>query len=360
MPRCLANRRIGRPLTRVRSLWHQLSETLEAIFAHEAADAATLSALYARVVAPSAERLAPLRVAQCAARSAAAEPLADDDAMADDEEEQDEKEDADAGEARLRAALAALGAREARRGEAVREHEARAVLLAALGARRVQRGRLRAAARALSGAERALGAVAGGERGVVAAVARAQAALQRAKAASKPFYDAVLRYLAHTPLERVPAAEQRQLALGMALAALAGDDIYNFGALLGHPLFDAQLRDSWLGQLLAAVNVGDIDAYERLLTAHKAVVAQHAVLVDNAQTLREKVSILALMTLALGRSSRERSLSFAEIAAATHLQEHEVELLLMKALALGLVRGSIDEVDQVRRRRRRRRRRQRD
>merc|ERR1712146_409311 len=78
---------------------------------------------------------------------------------------------------------------------------------------------------------------------------------------------------------------------------------------------------------------------------HQAEVAKEAALADG-QTLREKVSILALMTLALGRPARAGPLPFTEIANAARLEVSEVELLLMKALALGLIRGSIDQVDQ--------------
>lgn len=46
------------------------------------------------------------------------------------------------------------------------------------------------------------------------------------------------------------------------------------------------------------------------------------------------------------RPATNRQLSFAEIAQETRLPETEVELLVMKALSLGLVKGSIDQVQQ--------------
>lgn len=45
------------------------------------------------------------------------------------------------------------------------------------------------------------------------------------------------------------------------------------------------------------------------------------------------------------RPGNQRVLSFREIATETDLPENQVELLVMKALSLGLVKGSIDEVD---------------
>lgn len=44
------------------------------------------------------------------------------------------------------------------------------------------------------------------------------------------------------------------------------------------------------------------------------------------------------------RPSDQRSIAFEEIASETKLPLKEVEILIMKALAQGLVRGAIDEV----------------
>lgn len=45
------------------------------------------------------------------------------------------------------------------------------------------------------------------------------------------------------------------------------------------------------------------------------------------------------------RPATSRNLSFKEIAATTGVSEQEVELLVMKALAQGLLKGTIDQVD---------------
>lgn len=44
------------------------------------------------------------------------------------------------------------------------------------------------------------------------------------------------------------------------------------------------------------------------------------------------------------RPSHDRQLSFAEIAKETKLPVNEIELLVMKALSQGLVKGAIDQV----------------
>lgn len=44
------------------------------------------------------------------------------------------------------------------------------------------------------------------------------------------------------------------------------------------------------------------------------------------------------------RPSHDRQLTFAEIAKETKLPVNEIELLVMKALSQGLVKGAIDQV----------------
>lgn len=51
-----------------------------------------------------------------------------------------------------------------------------------------------------------------------------------------------------------------------------------------------------------------------------------------------------LFQMTFKRPSHNRQLTFAEIARETKLPINEIELLVMKALAQGLVKGAIDQV----------------
>jgi len=69
-------------------------------------------------------------------------------------------------------------------------------------------------------------------------------------------------------------------------------------------------------------------------------------LINNEQLLREKIHLSALLALIFSRPPHSRTLEFDLIARETRLPVDEVEYLVMKALALGLIRGTIDQVDQ--------------
>jgi 26S proteasome regulatory subunit N9 len=63
--------------------------------------------------------------------------------------------------------------------------------------------------------------------------------------------------------------------------------------------------------------------------------------------LQQKIHLAALLSLIFSRPPHSRTLSFDLIARETRLRIEEVEFLIMKALALGLIRGTVDQVEQI-------------
>lgn len=163
------------------------------------------------------------------------------------------------------------------------------------------------------------------------------------------FYNNALKYLAYVQLETIPRNQQLELAFDLGIAALIGDSIYNFGELLGHDIL-ASLQGSpveWLVHLLRVFNAGDIVGYENLVNKYKHDLSQQPALTANQNLLTQKISILALMELAFKRPSDQRTIPFKDVAVASKLPINEVEHLIMKALSLKLVRGTIDELEKT-------------
>ncbi|RWS20543.1 26S proteasome non-ATPase regulatory subunit 13-like protein [Leptotrombidium deliense] len=154
------------------------------------------------------------------------------------------------------------------------------------------------------------------------------------------YYRNALRYLGCTDLSKIPNEELQKRAFALALAALLGDKIFNFGELLQHEIIKHLEKEKWLVDLLNAFNFGDLEAYERL----RPLWTQQADLKRSERNLTQKICLLCLMEMAF--KSTNGVLSFTEIAEKTKLNVNEVEFLVMKALSLGLVKGSIDEVEQ--------------
>lgn len=168
----------------------------------------------------------------------------------------------------------------------------------------------------------------------------------KSKAEYADYYRNFLLFLACINVEtEMSAAEQVECAHDLGISALLGDTIYHFGELLLHPIL-ASLKgtqNEWISELLFAFNAGDIGRFESLLPR----LAQEPILETNVAFLRQKICLMALIENVFRRSTDDRTLSFETIAKETHIPVDEVEHLVMKALCLQLIRGNIDEAEQL-------------
>ncbi|KAI3853665.1 hypothetical protein MKW98_025182 [Papaver atlanticum] len=161
------------------------------------------------------------------------------------------------------------------------------------------------------------------------------------------FYNSGLLYLAYTPVESLSETFKLDLAFDLSLAALLGDNIYNFGELLAHPIIKSLLgtKVEWLYYLLQAFNSGDLVRYQELCAVHKAALNAQPALVQNEKKLLEKINILCLMEIIFSRPAEDRTIPLSIIAERTKLSVEDVELLLMKSLSVHLIEGIIDQVE---------------
>jgi len=154
------------------------------------------------------------------------------------------------------------------------------------------------------------------------------------------YYRDSLRYLGCLDYEKESEEELYSKAFTLALAALLGETIFNFGELLQHPIINhLRKKDDWLIELLESFNSGNLKRFGDLRDkwAAQPDLASHEI------QLRQKISLLCLMEMTF--KSSNGVLTFDEISKQTYLSLNEVEYLVMKALSLNLVKGEIDEVE---------------
>lgn len=146
-------------------------------------------------------------------------------------------------------------------------------------------------------------------------------------------------------IEDLTEEERLARAYDLSVAALVSDSIYNFGELLLHPILDSltETPHAWLRDLLFAFNRGDLTAYDVLA----GNITKNRLLEHHRIFLYQKISLAALTEMVFHRPPHDRSLTFATISAETKVKPDEIEHLIMKALSLGLLKGSIDQVAQV-------------
>ncbi|KAH6886484.1 hypothetical protein B0T10DRAFT_516603 [Thelonectria olida] len=159
------------------------------------------------------------------------------------------------------------------------------------------------------------------------------------------YYRTALLYLACIDLSALSPEERHKRAYHLSLAALVSTSIYNFGELLLHPILDVLVKSkhSWLRDLLFAFNRGDLAAFD-VLSDH---IESNGLLDSNSVHLRQKIYLSALTEAVFRRPPHDRTMTFSTIAQETKVQPNHIEHLIMKALSLGLIRGTIDQVDEV-------------
>ncbi|XP_010943449.1 26S proteasome non-ATPase regulatory subunit 13 homolog B [Elaeis guineensis] len=161
------------------------------------------------------------------------------------------------------------------------------------------------------------------------------------------FYKNALLYLAYTSVESLSESFKLDLAFDLSLSALLGDNIYNFGELLAHPVINCLIgtKVEWLYYILQAFNTGNLALYRELCHVHGASLNAQPALVVNQKKLLEKINILCLMEIIFSRPSEDRTIPLSIIAEQTRLSIKDVEYLLMKSLSVHLIEGIIDQVE---------------
>ncbi|EKG12080.1 hypothetical protein MPH_10791 [Macrophomina phaseolina MS6] len=159
------------------------------------------------------------------------------------------------------------------------------------------------------------------------------------------YYKNALLFLACVDISELPREETMQRAYDLSIAALVSDSIYNFGELLLHPILDSLTNTphAWLRDLLFAFNRGDLAAYDVL----SGNISKNNLLKEHQQFLYQKISLAALTETVFRRPPQDRAMTFQAISQETKVPIDQIEHLIMKALSLGLLKGTIDQVDQV-------------
>ena len=181
-----------------------------------------------------------------------------------------------------------------------------------------------------------------------------ECAMTYCKAVGPPeaFYKEAISFLYYTPLNTIsPPSEQFSLATDLSLSALTGDGVYNFGEVVHNNKMILDVlngtENEYLVKLMTASADGDVDVLEKISTEYADAIGKQPTLVNRADVVKEKITLLALVNMIFERPSSERTLTFEDIGKRTKMPIEKVELIIMRALSLGLIKGSMDQVDQT-------------
>lgn len=162
------------------------------------------------------------------------------------------------------------------------------------------------------------------------------------------FYKMAIQFLHYTPLDEIGGKDEvHTLARDLCLAALVGKGVYNLGTVVyeNAKLLDILegTKDSYLVTLMQSAANGNLSAIQTLRD-HKNELEQMGC---GELVIQEKIMLLALVNMVFERGSGERTLRFADIAKRLEISLDRVEWVVMKAFSLGLIKGYMDQVDEV-------------
>lgn len=162
------------------------------------------------------------------------------------------------------------------------------------------------------------------------------------------FYTNGLLYL--SSIEGSMLLEQRtSFCYDLCIAALLGDKIYNFGELILHDiLLSISSKDGpyfWLFQLIQNLNSGNLPEFTKGLNENAQ--SKSPQVWHHRDFLHQKIVIMSLLELISSKLTPDKTLLFKEISDATGVKLDQVELYIVKCFSLELIKGHINQLQQV-------------
>jgi PCI domain len=203
------------------------------------------------------------------------------------------------------------------------------------------------------------------------------------------FYEHAMQYLQYSNLSTAAVATAAtttmsstttttnlQLAIDICWAAILGEGIYNLSVVIEHPFIVQQFNtipaesniaaiggqvvpvsqqyQQWLWSLINALAMSDYHACTQLLTTLSSSSSTEIPpgfpnIPNVIPMIREKLTLIQLLQLiTLVKNTNERSFAFADLQTALHITDcNDIEIILMRALSIGLIRGTIDQCEQL-------------
>jgi 26S proteasome regulatory subunit N9 len=133
----------------------------------------------------------------------------------------------------------------------------------------------------------------------------------------------------------------------MCLSSLVGEKMFNTAEFIEKEFFKVMSNSKfdWIYKLILSFNSAKVDQFEEMLRIYNDNINNEEILRNNFSLIKVKIRIAALMNLIFQKNKNERILSFREISQVCCCSMNDIEILLIKAMSLGLIKGHIDEVE---------------
>eukprot|EP01057_Protomagalhaensia_wolfi_P000876 Protomagalhaensia_wolfi_Nauph_80__875@NODE_1504_length_1496_cov_295_374056_g1164_i0_p1_GENE_NODE_1504_length_1496_cov_295_374056_g1164_i0NODE_1504_length_1496_cov_295_374056_g1164_i0_p1_ORF_typecomplete_len424_score85_18PCI/PF01399_27/3_3e03PCI/PF01399_27/1_3e07Herpes_U34/PF04541_13/0_038_NODE_1504_length_1496_cov_295_374056_g1164_i01181389 len=167
------------------------------------------------------------------------------------------------------------------------------------------------------------------------------------------FYRHGMFYLHGINLDIMLQSDQIELAENLCKAVILSKTQYSFTELLQHDILKlispggaAYPQRGLMRDILVICNSGD-HLMLQAFVSQRGSQLEAAGLMKDMTLIQEKTTVFSLLELAFMKPQKSRVLTFAEISEACKVPMDEIEVLVMKVMSHGLLRGLIDAIEQT-------------
>jgi 26S proteasome regulatory subunit N9 len=141
--------------------------------------------------------------------------------------------------------------------------------------------------------------------------------------------------------------QKKELSIKMGMSILLGKNVFNITELLDKDVINSLLGTEfeWLYHMMKTLGYGKINEFDRTVQGNQEFISKFPNILKEMEYLNQKVRIIALLEMIFEVDKDQRQLPFAKIAETCQIELGDVELLIMKAMSLNLIKGTIDEVN---------------
>jgi 26S proteasome regulatory subunit N9 len=173
---------------------------------------------------------------------------------------------------------------------------------------------------------------------------KVRCSLDKARGDNDAFYESGFLYLS--------ASGQRDdlvLAFDLAHAALCSTNVFSFVELTSHGILEClrKTENEWLRAFVFMLADGSIEAISEYEQKYLAILRAKPGFVPYLQRIELKVRLSVLQELIFQQPYESRVFKFSDLEKVCQVTKNEVELLILKALAGGLLEGFIDQVEET-------------
>lgn len=170
---------------------------------------------------------------------------------------------------------------------------------------------------------------------------RTQTILDKARNDWEGFYRHAFMFLSTSHNVKDP-----ELAYNLCASALFADSVCSFGEVAAHPILEslAGTENAWLADLIKLLDVGSPESIETYNERFAPLIARSPVLGPHAAVVQRKLALSVFLEMIFERPFDQRTFTFQSISDACKIPKDRVEHMVLKAMATGVIRGTIDEV----------------